>query len=65
MSRNLLYSFAAILCIGTLSFVGCGGGGGEAVAPETTAVTAEEEQEMADYEAEQDKYSKMQQSASE
>jgi hypothetical protein len=64
MTRNLLYSFAAILCIGTLSFVGCGSGG-EAVAPETTAVTAEEEQEMADYEAEQDKYSKMQQSASE
>jgi hypothetical protein len=65
MTRNFLHFFAAILFVCTLSFVGCSSGSGDAVAPDTSAVTAEEEQEMADYEAEQDKYSKMQQSESE
>ena len=47
--RSIQFFFAAAVLAGTVSFPGCGGGGGEATYEGGSAQTAEEIQEAEDY----------------
>ncbi len=54
MTKKTFSFFAALALVSTMTFTGCSNTG-PAPEPETTALTEEEIQEMADYEAEQEK----------
>ncbi len=51
MTRKISFLFSFALLVSMLTFVGCGGSGGEATfVPPSDEVSAEEEQEAEDYE---------------